>query len=191
LRAEQSTGHKETIKNELHVIGLGNIWQNVGEREIWAARSITKIRCIQAASRNEREEIVITVKGIERLKGQRGVHVLPHYKRKKWHGIIQTGNLETKRRAMAGGTERARCHQSAEEEKESHLLLKCPKRRRCRRVLEQDMAKYQGKNGSQDNTVNVVTEQKNLGTFATRIHVKWWKNPGKEKLKLGVQQSTR
>lgn len=141
------------------MIGLRNIWQNAGETEIWAARCIIKIRCIEAASRNEREEIVITVEGIERLKEKRGVHVLRHYKRKKWHGIIQTGNLETKRRVVAGGTERARCLLSAEEEKESHLLLKCPKRRGCRGVLGQDMATYQGKNGSQGNTVNIVTEQ--------------------------------
>jgi hypothetical protein len=64
-------------------------------------RYIMKIRCTEAASRNEREEIVITAKGIGRLQGKGGVHVMPHYKRKKWSGIIQTGNLETKR--SAGG----------------------------------------------------------------------------------------
>ena len=140
------------------MIWLSNIWQNAGETEIRAARYIITIRCTEAASRNEREKIVITVKGIERLQGKGGVHVLPHYKRKKWHGIIQTGNLKTKRSAGPGGTERARCLQCAQDESESHLLLKCPETWGWREVLEQEMATYQRGNSSQDNTVNRVTE---------------------------------
>jgi len=117
----------------------------------------------------EREEIVIAGQGIERLQVKGGVHVLLNYKRKKWHGIIQTGNLETKTIQGAGGAERARCLQSAEDESESHLLLKCPVTRGWRGVLEQEMATYQRGNSSQGNTVSRVAELWNLGTFAYKI----------------------
>ena len=86
------------------------------------------------------------------------MHVLLNYKRKKWHGIIQTGNLETKTSRGAGGIERARCLQCAEDENESHLLLKCSETRGRRGVLEQEMATYQRGNSSQGNTVNRVAE---------------------------------
>ena len=104
-------------------IDLATYGKTQERTEIRAAPYIITIRCTEAASRNEREEIVITGRGIERLQGKGGVHVLLHYKRKKWHGIIQTGNLETKRSAGAGGTEKARCLQCAEDERENPSIV--------------------------------------------------------------------
>ena len=88
------------------VTGLRSIWQNAGQTEgqteIYAACYIIKIRCKEAASRNEREKRSLSLgRELKDSKGSEG-YVLLNYKRKKWHGIIQTGNLETKTSAGAG-----------------------------------------------------------------------------------------
>jgi hypothetical protein len=94
----------------------------------------------EVAGRKEREENVIDERGFETLLGNRGVQYTVHYERKKWNSAVPAENLETKR--SEGDPERGRCLHCAEE-REFHLLLKCPETQEVEGAHEQQMAAYQ------------------------------------------------
>jgi hypothetical protein len=111
-----------------------------------------------------------------------------HDERKKWYGMVQAGNLRTKR--SEGGKERGRCRLCAEGEKESQLLLKCPETRICRQEILNSKRPH-----TKDEialrkilTAKNVTEDRNLGTLAYKVKCECENRVKKAELSFGNEQ---
>ena len=113
------------------------------------------------ARRKEKEEIVITMWGIETLQGKGGVYTLLRCDRKLWYSKVLAGNREA--RGVYGDGQMSVVRRGREP------IPPTPAMPRNAEVAggtpEQQVDTYERGNTTQGGTVNSAVEQRNLGAL--------------------------